>query len=165
MTSNYGDCAICWHDLSYEDIHCLTCKHLYHKNCITRWLTDGTQNCPKCMKPSTVDEIEKIVIEPVNDTNDMNKSFFDSIDSIPQNLNENIQINVRDIDDKQICFQLKPTDTVLQLKNLINEIKGIPVENQRLIYYGQYLKDEYTIDFYKISNNTIVDVIINYNCN
>lgn len=45
--SNYGDCGICFENVSFRQKHVTKCAHLFHKNCINRWLLQKKQ-CPIC---------------------------------------------------------------------------------------------------------------------
>ena len=41
-----GDCSICYEELTKNSV-ILICKHVYHKECIDKWLLDHT-TCPQC---------------------------------------------------------------------------------------------------------------------
>lgn len=43
------DCSICFEELS-QDLYTLNCKHVFHRDCITRWL-HTSPNCPLCRAP------------------------------------------------------------------------------------------------------------------
>jgi hypothetical protein len=46
MLDELEDCAICFEEL-VENKFALICKHIFHKACIERWLTQ-THTCPLC---------------------------------------------------------------------------------------------------------------------
>ncbi|THH19215.1 hypothetical protein EW146_g1908 [Bondarzewia mesenterica] len=50
VSSNCIDrCLICLEDyVPEDDLRLLTCRHLFHKNCVDRWLETGRNNCPAC---------------------------------------------------------------------------------------------------------------------
>jgi hypothetical protein len=43
---SYGECCICLEDLTY-DLYALKCGHLFHENCIRKWLR-FKKFCPVC---------------------------------------------------------------------------------------------------------------------
>ena len=51
------------------------------------------------------------------------------------------------------------TETVADLKKQINEVSSIPVENQRLIYSGKILKDDQTLESYKLQEDHVIHLV------
>lgn len=46
-----GDCAICFEEMKSSDelVKCnLTCKNVFHKDCMKQWLNSGHNTCPLC---------------------------------------------------------------------------------------------------------------------
>ncbi|KAH7336791.1 hypothetical protein B0J17DRAFT_443823 [Rhizoctonia solani] len=42
-------CLICLDDYSDDDdLRIMTCKHMFHKDCVDRWMETGKNNCPAC---------------------------------------------------------------------------------------------------------------------
>jgi hypothetical protein len=42
-------CLICLEDYDpEEDLRLLTCRHVFHRDCVDRWLETGRNNCPAC---------------------------------------------------------------------------------------------------------------------
>jgi Ring finger domain len=42
-------CLICLEDYNAEeDLRLLTCRHVFHRECVDRWLETGRNNCPAC---------------------------------------------------------------------------------------------------------------------
>ncbi|TBU27067.1 hypothetical protein BD311DRAFT_666225 [Dichomitus squalens] len=42
-------CLICLDDYSpEEDLRLMTCKHVFHRDCVDKWLQVGRNNCPAC---------------------------------------------------------------------------------------------------------------------
>lgn len=51
--TNNMQCNICYTDFKNEDIiRMINCKHIYHKECIDKWFTNYSNECPKCKKES-----------------------------------------------------------------------------------------------------------------
>ncbi|KAG8686512.1 hypothetical protein FRC11_008828 [Ceratobasidium sp. 423] len=42
-------CLICLEDYAdEEDLRIMNCKHMFHKDCVDRWMETGRNNCPAC---------------------------------------------------------------------------------------------------------------------
>ncbi|CAE6469258.1 unnamed protein product [Rhizoctonia solani] len=42
-------CLICLDDyVDDDDLRIMTCKHMFHKDCVDRWMETGKNNCPAC---------------------------------------------------------------------------------------------------------------------
>ena len=54
---------------------------------------------------------------------------------------------------------VEPTATVAAFKEEISKVSQIPAENQRLIYSGKILKDDQTLDFYKVQDGHAVHLV------
>ena len=55
-----GDCPICYDEFEPDtDVKVLPCKHIFHPDCIKRWLTEFKHTCPVC-KESSGDHEAKI---------------------------------------------------------------------------------------------------------
>lgn len=52
---------------------------------------------------------------------------------------------------KTLEISVSLTETVIDLKEQILNIEGIPTDQQRLIYAGQQLIDDCTLAFYKLT--------------
>jgi hypothetical protein len=59
-------------------------------------------------------------------------------------------IKVKTLVGKEIKFNIEPNDTILTVKNKIEENQGVPFNQQRLIFAGKILPDDK-----KISDTTI----------
>ena len=53
---------------------------------------------------------------------------------------------------KTISLDVRPFETIASVKKKIEDIKGIPTDQQLLIYQNQELKDNEKLSFYKINN-------------
>nr|CAD2184440.1 unnamed protein product [Meloidogyne enterolobii] len=84
---------------------------------------------------------------------------------ILSNLPTIIKIYVRDIYNFKIVLEkVKTCDTISVIKHMIEMTRGIPVDQQRLVYKGQLLEDERTIAYYNICNNSIIDSVMRMVC-
>jgi len=44
-----GECPVCLHDFEDREPCCkLVCGHIFHRDCINRWLARGSRSCPIC---------------------------------------------------------------------------------------------------------------------
>lgn len=58
-------CSICLQNMNSSGLHqicCLSCGHLYGKNCIEKWLKEK-KYCPKCLQPSFLNQIRLLYFE------------------------------------------------------------------------------------------------------
>ena len=62
-----------------------------------------------------------------------------------------MQIFVKTLTGKTILLNIEPSETIENVKSLIETLEGVPKEHQRLIA-GKYLKNNKTISDYKIQN-------------
>lgn len=56
-----------------------------------------------------------------------------------------MQIFVKDLEGKTRTFMVQPSDTVLSLKEKVQDKLAIPVNTQRLVYAGRNLNDDCTL--------------------
>ncbi|KAM3131610.1 hypothetical protein pb186bvf_016274 [Paramecium bursaria] len=70
-----------------------------------------------------------------------------------------IQIKVKTTDNKITEFQISPTETILTLKEYIQEKLQIPTDKQRLIFQGRVLEDAKTIQESKIQDQFVIHLI------
>uniref|UniRef100_A0A0X3PS40 Polyubiquitin-B n=1 Tax=Schistocephalus solidus TaxID=70667 RepID=A0A0X3PS40_SCHSO len=74
---------------------------------------------------------------------------------------EIMQIDVKTSNDKTIKLEVKPTDTIADVKVKLQEREGIAPEKQRLTFGGQQLKESVMLLDYGIGNNSTLHVIFN----
>lgn len=60
----------------------------------------------------------------------------------------------------RLSFSISPQKSVLDLKNQIQKLENIPVDQQRIVCGGKQLEDNYTLEYYKIKNNSNIHVIL-----
>ena len=49
LTHRFFQCLICLEEYHQEeDLRLLSCRHVFHKDCVDRWLETGRNNCPAC---------------------------------------------------------------------------------------------------------------------
>ncbi|KAF7639769.1 hypothetical protein Mgra_00000690 [Meloidogyne graminicola] len=187
MVHKFGNCTVCYEEMTYEDVYNLNCNHLYHKKCITKWINGGSETCPQCNNHNTLDDIKNYNVEAGEDITldnifDEIKTYYDGMEgNTPTekinnifndlknilnssnnsgNESKNIQIIIRDIKNvRTILKNLEPSSTVLELKNEFTKKRGIPVDRQRLIFGGNQLENKRELSFYKLENNSIVDLV------
>lgn len=55
-----GECPICLVDIEKDEILCrLQCKHLFHCDCVTEWLTKYSNECPMCRKEAVLKSVDE----------------------------------------------------------------------------------------------------------
>ncbi|CAK5054854.1 unnamed protein product [Meloidogyne enterolobii] len=67
----FGRCTICLLRLRPDNVYTLkNCNHTFHRQCITRWITEGAQECPRCRVPATLNDIKQLSVEEADDSSD-----------------------------------------------------------------------------------------------
>lgn len=61
---------------------------------------------------------------------------------------------------KFIMFRVTATNTVNDMKCMIQDREGIPPDQQRLIYGGEQLEDHRTLVFYKVEQDSILHLVL-----
>uniref|UniRef100_A0A914NH15 RING-type domain-containing protein n=1 Tax=Meloidogyne incognita TaxID=6306 RepID=A0A914NH15_MELIC len=160
-------CSICHSRLNFENAYNLkNCNHTFHQNCITRWINQGSQTCPRCQAHSTLADIKKIYFDEGGDSQESDDEMVQGTSNVAtQNpvppIQGTINVIVKDTyNDSKMAVQIEPNGTVLGLKYKISDRRGLPTATQRLIYRGRNLEDNYTLSHYNIVNNTIVDLVM-----
>lgn len=57
-------------------------------------------------------------------------------------------------------FDMEPNDKILIIKERLEELEGIPLDQQRLVYQGKRLKDEDTLTTSKIKSGAVIHLVV-----
>ncbi|KAK6539516.1 hypothetical protein TWF694_009734 [Orbilia ellipsospora] len=82
-----------------------------------------------------------------------------STDNAQDKDEESISFTVKSIADNKIPMTVNRFITVKELKEKLSEPSSIPADRQRLIYSGRVLKDDQTVDSYKIQSGHTVHLV------
>nr|CAD2188376.1 unnamed protein product [Meloidogyne enterolobii] len=67
----FGRCTVCQFRLRPDNVYTLkNCNHTFHHECVTRWITEGSQDCPRCREPATLTDIKQLFVEEAGDSSD-----------------------------------------------------------------------------------------------
>lgn len=125
----------------------------YEKEAIIQWLKEHDNESPMThqkistnMKPNS--EIKRKIQDFRNNNNKTNSD-------------EQIQILVKDIQDKTLVLLVNKNDTILTLKKKIRDRNAIPEHEQRLIYMAKQLNDDTkTISDYDIKEHNTIHLLM-----
>ncbi|CAK5054699.1 unnamed protein product [Meloidogyne enterolobii] len=67
----FGRCTVCQFRLRPDNVYTLkNCNHTFHHECVSRWITEGSQDCPRCREPATLTDIKQLFVEEAGDSSD-----------------------------------------------------------------------------------------------
>jgi large subunit ribosomal protein L40e len=73
---------------------------------------------------------------------------------------ECIQLYVKNLSNKTRLISIDPTAFVCELKSKIEEMDGIPIDEQRLIWGGKQLQDENCLSDYNLVHHSTVHLVL-----
>uniref|UniRef100_A0A6B2LTB3 Ubiquitin-like domain-containing protein n=1 Tax=Arcella intermedia TaxID=1963864 RepID=A0A6B2LTB3_9EUKA len=71
-----------------------------------------------------------------------------------------LSLNIRTLSGKSVKIELKSSQRIRDLKQLLYEKEGIPTEQQRLVYKGNVLGDDKCLLEYNIGNNSLIHLVL-----
>lgn len=72
-----GACIICLENLLPQKISALLCGHVYHADCIQKWLSQGRPGCPQCKKKTPPGSVRCLHLETFKVTDEERRLLSD----------------------------------------------------------------------------------------
>jgi len=108
-------------------------------------------------KGSLIDEID-LVAEKNNNIDQSYTSFINDIDDVPKK--EKIEIQIKTMTGQTLILKIASNEKVINLKYMILDKEGIPIDQQRLVFSGSQLEDDKRLDDYTIKNNSNIHLVL-----
>ena len=71
-----------------------------------------------------------------------------------------MRIFVAMLSGRSITIEVDSEDTVANIKAKVQDREGVRPEDQRLLFHGKQLEDEYTLHDYQIVNNSTLHLVM-----
>jgi ubiquitin len=69
-------------------------------------------------------------------------------------------IIVKEINGVMTEIEVDSSDSIALVKNKIQDVRGYPLDEMRMIFFGKLLQDERTLEDYSIANGTIIHLVM-----
>ncbi|CAG9762301.1 unnamed protein product [Ceutorhynchus assimilis] len=69
-------------------------------------------------------------------------------------------IKVVTLNGHECLIDVQPSDTIIGLKQRLEEKEGIPPQQQRLIFQGKQLNDDKTLASYKLKGGSVLHMVV-----
>lgn len=105
---------------------------------------------------------QALMVRNDNSNNVMHSNVSSSKDANTRNQNASarMQIFVKILGAKTITLMVKPSDTILNVKERIEAKEHIPSGKQRLIYGGKQFEDENTLSHYNVRSESTLHLVL-----
>lgn len=71
-----------------------------------------------------------------------------------------MQIVVKNMRNRNKSLDVDSSETIENLKVVIEDSEGVPVQSQRLIFSGKQLEDGHTLAHYNIQNGSFIHLVL-----
>jgi ubiquitin len=71
-----------------------------------------------------------------------------------------MQFFIKTLTGKSLSIDIESTQTIMDLKQIVFDKEGIPVDQQRLIYAGKQLEDNQTLGAYDIQMESAINLVL-----
>nr|CAD2201060.1 unnamed protein product [Meloidogyne enterolobii]CAD2202341.1 unnamed protein product [Meloidogyne enterolobii] len=143
VSYRFGKCTVCQFRLRPDNIYNLKgCNHTYHRECIEKWIKEGSKNCPRCRATAALTDIRQLFVEEAGDSSDdSSDEFTESKSQINFVKIKNKWIILNGCNDKFNCIDGNGYGKLISDENIeyINCLEGEGGYNKSILVYAESL--------------------------
>ena len=104
-----SSCSTCLESFNLRsDVSTTPCGHVFHTDCIEKWLQSGKNQCPQCRKPCEQNRLIKLYFSESESENDLVRELEETIWKLQENIDElkSVQLAVNfEREEEKLKFQ------------------------------------------------------------
>jgi hypothetical protein len=133
-------CSICLESFTRNyGISTIPCGHVFHYNCISKWIRNGNQNCAQCRKFCSTEKITKLFFSENNDSDHRpeNDSKNELLENENLKLKKELLVTARFYEKESLKLKKKLKETKYNQNSLERNFK---VQRECLAFKDQKIK-------------------------
>jgi len=71
-----------------------------------------------------------------------------------------MRVKVKTLTGKEVRIDIEPDDTIMHIKRRVEEVEGIPPEQQRMVFTGKQMADNMTMEECNIEAGSTLHLVL-----